>query len=234
VARRRWEFDLDDGHHVVELEHGYFLGKRTITVDGKRTIQSGNAFVDHSGEYAIVVGSHQATLQISTDGFRYNYDLVIDGRSVATGMRAVPPRPPIGPLQQQVFGVALLVWTGVLLPFFWTSIVQQRNLGPLALLLALGALAVALLYIGTRRTRVLRRLKQKGQLQAATVVEVNWGYGRGMGGVGTVQYEYEDTSGRRHRGNGPSMYPAEVERYAVGSGIQILVDPDHPGDSALP
>ena len=189
--------------------------------------------MDHSGEYPIVVGSHQATVQISTDGFRYNYDLVIDGRSVASGIRAVPPRPPIGPLQQQAFGVGLLVWTGVLVPFFWASIVQQRNLGPLALLLALGAVAIALLYSGTRRRRVLRRLKQKGQLQTATVVKVKWGYARGIGGVGTVQYEYEDTSGRRHRGNGPSMYPAEVQRYAVGSRTQILVDPDHPCDSAL-
>jgi len=41
VAHRRWEFDLDDGRHVVEFDHGYFTGKRKITVDGAATIERG-------------------------------------------------------------------------------------------------------------------------------------------------------------------------------------------------
>lgn len=232
MARRRWEFDLDDGHHVVELDHSYFLGTRKLTVDGKTTIQSGNAFVDHSGEYPVVVGAHQATLQISTDGFRYSYDLVVDGRSVSTGAPARVPRPPIGPLQQQVFGVALLVWTAVLVPFFWTS--TERGWGAPALFLALAVVGASLFYSGIRRARTLRRLKEKGELRSASVVKVKWGFARGIGGVGSVQYEYEDTVGRRHRGSGPPMYPAEAKGYIVGSKIKVLVDPERAGDSALP
>jgi hypothetical protein len=234
VARRRWEFDLDDGHHVVDLEHGYFLGARRITVDGSTTIESGRAFMDHSGEYPLAVGSRRAMLQISTDGFRYSYDLAIDGRSLATGAPAPPPRPPIGPLQQQALGVGLAIWTAVLVPFFWRSTPNGPSQRETALVIVLMGAALYFFVNGTRRARMLRRLKEKGQLRPATVVRVKWGYARGIGQVGRVEYEFDDPLGRRRRASGPQMYMSEARRYVVGSKTQILVDPDRPGDSALP
>ena len=32
MARRRWEFDIDNGRHVVEFEHGYFTAFREVPV----------------------------------------------------------------------------------------------------------------------------------------------------------------------------------------------------------
>lgn len=34
MARKVWTFELEDGSHSVELEHGYFSGERKIRVDG--------------------------------------------------------------------------------------------------------------------------------------------------------------------------------------------------------
>jgi hypothetical protein len=33
MTERSWEFRLDEIQHVVELEHGYFSGERSIRVD---------------------------------------------------------------------------------------------------------------------------------------------------------------------------------------------------------
>jgi hypothetical protein len=234
VAKRRWQFNLDGEHHVVEFEHGYFRGTRTFIVDGVRTIEPGRPFMDHSGEYPLAVGSRRAMLQISTDGFRYSYDLAIDGRSLATGASAPPPRPPIGPLQRQALGVGLAIWTAVLVPFFWRSRPEGASQREIALVIVLLGAALYFIVNGTRRARVLRRLKEKGQLQPATVVRVKWGYARGIGQVGRVEYEFDDPLGRRRRASGPQMYASEARGYVVGSKTQILVDPDRPRDSALP
>ena len=34
MGKKVWTFTLKDGNHTVELEHGYFSGKRIINVDG--------------------------------------------------------------------------------------------------------------------------------------------------------------------------------------------------------
>ncbi|HEV8534387.1 MAG TPA: DUF3592 domain-containing protein [Candidatus Limnocylindria bacterium] len=118
MARRHWEFDLEDGHHVVDLVHGYFFGKRTITADGVTTTQGGTPLTDHSGEYRFPLGTHDARLRISTNGFKYFYDLVVDGRSVsgpaATGI-ARPGRG--GPSTVRLTGALLAVLAVPLLAF---------------------------------------------------------------------------------------------------------------------
>ena len=107
MARRRWEFELDGTRHVVEFEHGYFTGRRKITVDGTTTAERGRPFMDHSGQYPIRLEGHGAAVWISTNGFTYSYDLIIDGHSVTTGRTASrQPRPPLGgPRQMQLLGV---------------------------------------------------------------------------------------------------------------------------------
>ena len=119
MAKRRWEFSLDGKQHVVEFEHGYFLGNRTFVVDGAKTTQRGRPFMDHSGQYPIPFQGHSAAVWISTDGFRYFYDLVVDGRSVTSGVEATrPPRPPVAtPRQQQFLGTAAILGAIALVVF---------------------------------------------------------------------------------------------------------------------
>jgi hypothetical protein len=110
MAKRRWEFALDGRQHVVEFTHGYFLGNRTFLVDGVKTTQRGRPFMDHSGQYAFPLEGHRAAVWISTNGFTYSYDLVVDERSISSGGQATrPPRPPVGtPRQRQMFGALTL------------------------------------------------------------------------------------------------------------------------------
>jgi Fas apoptotic inhibitory molecule (FAIM1)/Protein of unknown function (DUF3592) len=111
VAHRRWEFDLDDGRHLVAFEQGYFTGNRKITVDGTTINERGSPFQNHSGQYPISLGGHGAAIWVSTNGFAYSFDLVVDGRSVTSGRTATRvPRPQEGsPRYQQAGGIVLIV-----------------------------------------------------------------------------------------------------------------------------
>jgi hypothetical protein len=119
MANRRWEFTLDGKQHVVEFKHAYFLGNRTFVVDGVRTKQRGRPFMDHSGQYVFPLEGHRAAVWISTNGFTYSYDLVVDGRSMSSGAEWTrPPRPPVGtPRQQQMLGAVTLIGAVVLVVF---------------------------------------------------------------------------------------------------------------------
>ena len=102
MARKRWEFDLADGHHVVDLVHGYFLGTRTFVVDGTRSVQRAMPFTDHSGEYPFPFAGHDARLRVTTNGFTYSHDLVIDGRSIGSADSPTSPaRPKMNGLRSQ-------------------------------------------------------------------------------------------------------------------------------------
>jgi hypothetical protein len=111
VARKRWEFDLDDGHHVVDLVHGCFVGTRTFVVDGTKVVQRAMPFTDHSGEYPFPMTGHDARLRVMTNGFTYSYDLVIDGRSISTGAASTSVARPkiVGISSQRGVGILLLV-----------------------------------------------------------------------------------------------------------------------------
>src|SRR5688572_952105 len=111
MPRRSWKFDLADGHHVVDLEHGYFFGRRKLTIDGVTTVQRGTPLTDHSGEYPIPLAGHDSRLRIRTDGLRYFYDLVVDGRSITSGQPAgTPPRPMVGSAGYlRAFGVIVIL-----------------------------------------------------------------------------------------------------------------------------
>ncbi len=123
MAHRRWEFDLENGRHVVEFEHGYFTGKRKISVDGSTATERGRPFMDHSGQYPIRLEGHGAAIWISTNGFKYSYDLIVDGRSVTTGRTASrQPRPPLGgPRQMQLLGVLAALVASPLAFFAWNQ-----------------------------------------------------------------------------------------------------------------
>jgi hypothetical protein len=88
MAKKVWTVYLEDGAHTVELEHGYFSGKRAIRVDGRPfplPPASARSFFDFGSDHPIRIGQHAAAVHIRTSGLTYRYDLSIDGRSVGTG-----------------------------------------------------------------------------------------------------------------------------------------------------
>ena len=320
MSRHRWEFDLEDGRHVVEFEHGYFLGNRKITVDGAKTTERGRPFMDHSGQYPIRLDGHGAAVWVTTNGFTYSFDLVVDGKSVTSGRTANRvPRPPLGgPRQMQLLGaiavvvaipLAFIAWsqgfdeyryqnasatasgvveakstsagrygTTYLLSYAFvdrTGLIRRgrdsvsqasynaaqagttrvsvtylredptvnrftgKDNSLTVVLLATGAAAVAaaggyLFWAGRREAAMIVRLNGIGQPATATVTKVKSMFMRGVGKVVRIEYVYDDPFGRRRRGRGPLMYPAEGTLYSVGGSVRILVDPDRPGDSVLP
>jgi len=91
-----------------------------------------------------------------------------------------------------------------------------------------------LFWAGRREAAMLVRLNGIGQPATATVTKVKALFMKGVGKVVRIEYEYDDPFGKRRRGRGPLMYPAEGSLYSVGGSVRILIDPDRPGDSALP
>jgi hypothetical protein len=40
MTPKTWQFELEDGKHKVELDHGFFSGKRIIRVDSNTILES--------------------------------------------------------------------------------------------------------------------------------------------------------------------------------------------------
>lgn len=87
MAKKVWIIELDDEKHKIELEHGYFLGKRMIYLDGKLIEYRGYSLADSGSKNYFNINSHQLIVLI-TCGFKFSYsfDLIIDGVSVETGL----------------------------------------------------------------------------------------------------------------------------------------------------
>ncbi len=81
MAKKTWTFELEDGHHVVELEHGYWFGKRIIRVDGKQLELSRKLF-DTGTEHRFEVNKHKCILRIRSGLLGFNLELFLDGRLV--------------------------------------------------------------------------------------------------------------------------------------------------------
>jgi hypothetical protein len=91
MAKREWSFDVDGSPHTVNLEHRYFSGKRTITVDGA-SLDAPQKFVDTGGEYPFTINGHEGFVQIKTNGLTYSYDCILDGASVCSGKTIHKPK----------------------------------------------------------------------------------------------------------------------------------------------
>lgn len=102
---------------MVDLVHGYFLGTRTFVVDGAKTVQRTVPFTNHAGEHAFPFPNHEARLRITTNGFKYYYDLVVDGREIAEGGAMARPRVG-GPGSRRLVGALIVVIAIPLLLFF--------------------------------------------------------------------------------------------------------------------
>lgn len=319
MAKRHWEFDLEDGHHVVDLVHGYFLGTRTFVVDGAKTVQRTIPFTNHSGEHPFPLPAHDARVRITTNGLKYFYDLVVDGREIRTGDEAgAVARPRMGgPGSERFFGAIIVLIAIPTLAFFGKSgydeyryhtasatavgTVQDKRVvtgrygdsyrltylfldksaathrgsddvsratynqarpgstytvrylpdepginrfsGKDDTLLAAGfitlgagglAFGAYMLVTGHKRLAAVERINNGGEPVSATVTKLRKTQLQHVGKTVTIEYEYDDSFGRRRRGRGPLMYPAEAARYTVGGPVRVLIDPDRPGDSLLP
>ncbi|HET7143326.1 MAG TPA: hypothetical protein VFI68_04820, partial [Anaerolineales bacterium] len=80
MTDKRWEFELDQARHSVELEHNTFSNKRSIRVDGRLLILSPESQQpkERSGNHAFRIEGHACKVIVSQRGRKFDYDLQID------------------------------------------------------------------------------------------------------------------------------------------------------------
>ncbi len=85
MAKKVWAFKLEDGNHVVELEHGYFSGKRDITIDGI-PLESSSKLMDILWDTGSVhnfdVSGVPCVLQIKGKVITFNYNLYVNRKLI--------------------------------------------------------------------------------------------------------------------------------------------------------
>ena len=82
MAHKRWVLKSDEGVHTVELEHGYFSGKRIIRVDG-RIIDQSEKWFDTGSIHPFQIGNHYCEVLIQVRlGIYFRYGLIVDGRAI--------------------------------------------------------------------------------------------------------------------------------------------------------
>jgi hypothetical protein len=108
MAKKTWELELGEGKHLVELEHGYWSGKRTIRVDDYTIVDSANwqhTLFDTGSVHEFNIGNHPCAVVIRTNGLTFSYDLAVDGYSVTTGQ-------PLNSIKPMATWVWILIATG--------------------------------------------------------------------------------------------------------------------------
>ena len=84
MAGKTWTVSLDGVIHKIELEHGTWSGKRVIKLDGQ-VIEEDKKLIDSGTDHFFKIGEHLCAIHIHTGGFRFRYDLSINGISADTG-----------------------------------------------------------------------------------------------------------------------------------------------------
>lgn len=82
-----------------------------------------------------------------------------------------------------------------------------------------------------RRESVARVLSAGGVETEAEVTGRTTEWLSKSGTLRVVKYRYRDAMGKKHRGEGPYMYPEEADAWTRGSIILVRYDPDHPRNS---
>jgi hypothetical protein len=77
MATEAWQVRTPDGDHLVELEHGYFSGKRTVWVDGEVVVHEGTHLIDLGDVFAIPLGTTRGFLAIRPTLFGFRYSLKV-------------------------------------------------------------------------------------------------------------------------------------------------------------
>ena len=67
---------------VVEMEHGFISGKRTLKVDGS-IIERSSKLLDTGSEHRFTIGSQDCVLRIRSNmGLWFDYELYVSGKLV--------------------------------------------------------------------------------------------------------------------------------------------------------
>lgn len=80
MAKAMWTFTARDKSHTVELEHAYWSGRAAITVDGEEIERSKKLIGGSTHNFQ--VSGVPCILEIIETGFRYRYELFVDGQYV--------------------------------------------------------------------------------------------------------------------------------------------------------
>jgi hypothetical protein len=92
TARRSWTVNRNGRTYRIDMEDEYFFGHRVVRVNGNVAYSGRTVLSDHSGAYQFDLGGEPAFLKISTNGFRYYYDLVTQPSASAESRRGPSPK----------------------------------------------------------------------------------------------------------------------------------------------
>src|SRR2546426_11348547 len=82
-----WTVTLDGSTHRVEVDHNWYLGQRTLRLDGTVLAHSAtlrHALLDRGSRHAFRVGQHGCEVCIESNWIGpFRYELLVDGRALA-------------------------------------------------------------------------------------------------------------------------------------------------------
>lgn len=85
MPTRVWTFEVEGKRHVVELEHGYWSGKRDIIIDGV-PFEGGGKFIhmiaDPGSVHHFDISGIPCVLQIKGRLLSFGYELYVGGKKV--------------------------------------------------------------------------------------------------------------------------------------------------------
>ncbi|HEV8656148.1 MAG TPA: hypothetical protein VGR85_11620 [Candidatus Limnocylindria bacterium] len=100
MSRRVWEVRLDGRMRRFEVEHGYWTARRVVRVDKREVLRIAPPLLtpamdlsETSSEHAFVVDGHECALRVRPTFWRYEIELIVDGRSATDGLPAGPVLP---------------------------------------------------------------------------------------------------------------------------------------------
>ena len=85
MAYRAWRFELEGQSHIVELEHGYWSGKRLIRIDGEVTDRSYKP-IDTGTTHRFEIGEHECLVRVVYRWWKplsFGYECTVDGKRVS-------------------------------------------------------------------------------------------------------------------------------------------------------
>lgn len=87
MTKLTWEVNINQKPHTIQLDHGYFTGKRKIQVDGLEIVNEKMVF-DFGSQHQFTIDSSSFDLVITTNGLTFEHYLLQDGVQItARGKR---------------------------------------------------------------------------------------------------------------------------------------------------
>jgi hypothetical protein len=167
---------LDGRTRRVEVEHGYWTARRVVRVDDREVLRIAPPLLapamdlaESSVEHPFIVDGHELGLRVRPTLWRYEIELVVDGRSAADGLPVGPLLPaargPVG-WRWTLASIVLLVYFLIVLgPFAFIG----SQLGPWPLLLANVLSTAPFVVVPALLVVVASRSKQPGRNVALAV-----------------------------------------------------------------